>query len=61
MATTTQTTDLLLEGVQQNIPQRLVDAPKFESRGAPERGFDWKPTLLVVAVLAAAVLAFSYL
>lgn len=53
--------DLLLEGVQQNLPHRLVDAPKVEARATPERGFDWKPTILLVSIGAAGLLAFAYL
>lgn len=53
--------DLLLEGVQHHVPHRLIDAPKVEPVMETGRGFDWKPTVLVVAIAAIALLTYAYL
>ena len=54
-------TDLLLESISSDFRQRLIDTPKLETPAEPNRGFDWRPTVLLVAVGGAALLAYAYL
>ena len=61
MATPNPHTDLLLAAVQPHTPRRLIDAPKMDSELKGSNGFDWKPTVLLVAICAAALAAFAYL